>query len=76
MKMNSNLKRLSALILASGIAVATASADATTATRELITRAATTVNTSMPKLKHELRNEKSGQVMQVEIFHHGHGEDL
>jgi hypothetical protein len=31
MKMNSNLKRLSALILASGIAVATASADATTA---------------------------------------------
>jgi hypothetical protein len=30
----------------------------------------------MPRFKHELRNEKSGQVMPVEIFHHGQGEDL
>jgi S1-C subfamily serine protease len=152
-KTNSNIKRLSALILAGNIAAAAAFADATTATRNLITAAPRTTRTAMPtttgttalttcepvakldhgwlgaiakdshapagyihrsapdvrltrvfrgspaynaglrsgdviwkfngtrlrgttQLKYELRHEKAGEVVPVEIFHHGQREDL
>ena len=146
MKTKSNIKRLSALIILAGsIAVASASADATTATRSMTTAPTTTTRTAMPttdkpatkhahgwlgaiakdshapadrihrtapdvrlmtvlpgspaykaglrsgdviwkfdgarlkstaQLKYELRHEKAGEVVPVEIFHNGQREDL